>query len=73
MKAAPLALVPKVVPPEDVVYQLMLLPVEIAVNAEVALMQTVGGSALAEAGADGRFVTETAVVTVPVQPLTSTE
>ncbi len=68
-KLAPLALVPRDVPPEAVVYQLMLLPVEVAFRLVVAFTHSVDGVAVTDPGADGAAVTPTVVVTVLVHPL----
>ena len=62
-KLAPLRLVPVLVPPVGTVYQLMLLPEEVAFKFEVAFMQTVEGVAVTEVGADGKGDTPTVVVT----------
>ena len=67
-KFAPLALVPSEVPPVGVVYQAMLLPVDVAFKFEVALMHTVDGVAVAEAGAEGSALTDMVDVTVLVHP-----
>ena len=68
-KLAALALVPSDVPPVADVYQLMLLPVDVAFKFDVPLMQTVAGLALTEVGADGNVETKTVVVTELVQLL----
>ena len=60
---------PSEVPPDAEVYQLMLLPVDVAARFEVALAQTVAGVAVAGVGAEGNADTETDEVTELVQPL----
>ena len=60
---------PSDVPPVDVVYQLMLLPVEVAFRLDVAFTHSVDGVAVTDPGADGADVTPTVVVTVLEHPV----
>ena len=66
-KSTPLALVPKEVPPDDWVYQLILFPAEVAFKFDVALIQTVDGVAVTEVGTEGNAETVTVAVTALVQ------
>ena len=68
-KSAPLALVPRDVPPEEVVYHLILFPVEVAFRFEVALMHTVVGFADTGVGTAGKPETVSVVVMVLTQLL----
>ena len=69
MKLVPLALVPTADPPVFTVYQLILLPDEVAVRLEDAPLQSVEGEALTEVGTVGSADTPTFVVTVLEHPL----
>jgi hypothetical protein len=72
-KSAPLAEEPKEVPAESTVYQLIVLPTEIAFNNEVPETQTSVGVAVTGVGAAGEApatVTVTGVLVADSQPKT---
>jgi hypothetical protein len=68
-KAAPLRLVPMEEPPVEAVYQLILLPVEVALRLAAVPAQRLAGLAVTEVGLAGKAETFTVVVTELEQPL----
>jgi hypothetical protein len=68
-KAAPLPLVPMEEPPVEAVYQLILLPVEVALKLVAVPAQRLAGLAVTEVGLAGKAETFTVVVIELEQPL----
>ena len=73
----PLVLEPREVPPVEAVYQLILLPAEMALKFEAEPLHTEEGVAVTEVGTGGRVEIvidpETVLVTVPPFELVTTQ
>jgi hypothetical protein len=69
LKLAPLALVPRVVPPEAAVYHFILFPDDVALRFEDEPGQIEDWVAVTEVGTDGRAATATVAVAELEHPL----